>query len=107
MIKHRVSRSKIMWQEQINRWSNSGLSKSEYCRRHNISESGFYAQLRKRNSAREIQLVEVPKEMIFHDDSQIDDSGISVELPNGIKLNIKNSFVSETLLRLTQSLICL
>ena len=38
----KVRRSKQWWQSQFEAWKNSGLSKSEYCRKHLINASSFY-----------------------------------------------------------------
>jgi len=37
-----VSKKREFWEEQIRFWLESGLSQSEYCKRHNIRQSQWY-----------------------------------------------------------------
>lgn len=39
--------ARVYWQEVIHQWQQSGLSASQFCRRHQISDSGFYTWRKK------------------------------------------------------------
>ena len=39
--------ARMYWQEVIHRWQQSGLSASQFCRIHQISDSGFYTWRKK------------------------------------------------------------
>jgi hypothetical protein len=49
-------KQKIDWQEHIENWKTSGLSKIEYCRRNRLNQFSFYEKTRKTGSNGLIEL---------------------------------------------------
>jgi len=49
------------WQPHLDRWAESGLSQSEYCRRHDLSRHRFsYWKARIRRQNLPVELAQVP-----------------------------------------------
>lgn len=105
MSKRYAIRSQIIWREHVARWLKGKQSQAEYCRKHNIAESTFSYYVSKKSLQEEIQLVKIPSKMLNPNPHKIETSGICLEFPNGIKLQIENNFVSDTLVRVAQNLV--
>ena len=48
--------ARAYWQEILKRWQQSGLSASQFCRMHKISDSGFYTWRKKLTATQSTQL---------------------------------------------------
>lgn len=95
-------RSERFWQKHIAEWETSGLSKSEYARNHGINKNTFYTRVSKAKKKEDLQLIPLPQSLLVEQRKVVDSTGLYIELPSSIKLQIENNFNQETFTRILQ-----
>jgi transposase len=81
------------WQEQIRFWQESGLSQSEFCKRHGIrSTQWFYWKKRCRNAEAGLTLVPVKLSSLTGPTRKT--AAIRVITPNGFTIELDSSLQS-------------
>lgn len=82
-----------LWKAHLDKWEESGLSQSEYCRRHNLSRHRFsYWKARIKPKNLPIELAQVPSEAL-----NIGSSVLKLNFPQGVQVEIPDGFSQETL----------
>lgn len=87
--KARIEKLRCSWKERIGDWQESGLSQSEYCRRHNLKFHQFVYWRRKYApapvSTDQTEIVELPFGLRAA-------SGLSTEARSSIRLALGNGY---------------
>lgn len=92
------------FEEHIRRWRNSGLTQTEYCRRHDLKWSTFhYWRKRLEATSQAVTLVQVPIGL-SNEGSVFSGQGLTLLLGNRYKVEIGDHFNSATLVRLVETL---
>jgi len=78
-----MTETQKLWEHRISDWEQSGMSQRKYCTQNDISYSTFN-YWRRKSSPKIKQFAEVKIK-----DSIIDNSNITINLPNGIQLSVK------------------
>ena len=92
------------FEEHIRRWRGSGLTQTEYCRRHELKWSTFhYWRKRLEATSQAVTLVQVPIGL-NGDGSILSGQGLTLLLGGHYKVEIGDHFNSATLVRLVETL---
>ena len=93
-------RNRRRWQAHLNAVEKSGLSRAEYCRRHNLSyhAMGYWQKRLSKESSRQ-KFVPVKMALIRNEDHQ-DETGLRIILPGELSVSVGNNFSPATLDRL-------
>lgn len=89
-----------LWKAHLDKWEESGLSQSEYCRRHDLSRHRFsYWKARIRPQNLPVELAQVPSGAL-----NVGPSVLKLNLPQGVQVEIPDNFSQETLERVLVTL---
>jgi len=106
MTEHKTSggraRSRRHWQTHVKAQEKSGLSRAEYCRRHDLSYHALTYWQRKLSgpSRQHTQLIPVPVERTTQQYQPGLSSGIKILLNNRIAIEVAEEFSPKTLNRI-------
>ncbi len=92
------------WQSHINKWSISGLTQSEYCRRNNLKNHRFtYWKTKFEREKKAVNFVQVPSEILIQKSTA---KSVSIQLKIGSQfgLEIPDGFSQITLEKILQAL---
>ena len=92
------------WQKHINAWQQSDLSQAEYVRRNNLSAQSF-KYYKRYLLPPEVQIPQSFIPVVVEDEPEIlgpEESGITLVTPQGLRLEMRPGFHSESLQRLLQ-----
>lgn len=89
------------WKAHINRWAGSGVSQREYCRQQGIKPNRFTywkTKFQRQGQGQAMELVQVPAPTDWHD------SGLKLNLGQGLQIEIPDGFSCDTLERVLMTL---
>ena len=98
--------ARLYWQDVLERWQESGLSIGQFCREHQITESGFYTWRKKLSATSPAVETGSDKDTSF---VQIDmhggkQSAMTLKLTSGHTLQIANQINTEALTKVLRAL---
>lgn len=88
----RIRRTSAQWQQLVQEQQSSGLSVSEFCTKHSLTESTFYLQRKKyREVTESAGLSEswLPLNELMHVEQDNRHWQIELKLPNGVVLTMR------------------
>ncbi|MCF8057088.1 MAG: IS66 family insertion sequence element accessory protein TnpB [Desulfocapsa sp.] len=98
--KVKLEKLRKFWRFHLDKWADSGLLQSEYCRQHNLIYHRFvYWKARHKNKNLPVTLVQLPTEAITARQSVI-----KLNLPRGCQVEIPDDFSEDTLKRILATL---
>ena len=100
-------RKKKLWETHIRAWGNSGLTQNEYCRRNKLRSNQFCYWKKKLRQQSKISssFVPVPIQSLPKQCSpENSNSGLSIFLSNGIKIELNRDFNAAALSRVVVAL---
>ena len=87
------------WRSHIDRWATSGLTQTEYCRRNELSRDRFAYWKRKfKKQNLPVEFVQLPVPVNIHQ------TGLKLNLGQGVQIEIPDGFASDTLERVLVTL---
>jgi len=92
-----MTENQKLWNNRISAWEHSGISQRNYCKQENINYPAFQ-YWRKRIRVKSGQFVELKV------DSVIDNEPITINLPNGICLEVNDATNLKTIKDLVREL---
>ena len=100
MTKDHQARNRRHWEAHLKAAAKSGLSRAEYCRRHNLSyhAMGYWRRKLFRGDSRQT-FVPVNMALIRKEDHR-DESGLRILLPGNMSVAVGDDFSAATLDRL-------
>lgn len=100
MTKDHQARNRRHWEAHLKAAARSGLSRAEYCRRHNLSyhAMGYWHRMVSRKDSRQT-FVPVKMALIRNEDHR-DESGLRIILPGKMSVVVGDNFSAATLDRL-------
>ncbi len=102
----RAASAARQWQAHVRALERSGLSRAEYCRRHNLSYHALrYWQLKLRQMGQAPVEIQLPTlQPVAGDPAQRKHSGVSIRLDSGVRIELDEQFSSLVLGRVLQVL---
>ena len=100
--------ARMYWQDVFNQWKQSGLSVPQFCRQHQIHDSGFYTWRKRLSGARHKATTDAGKatkppfvQIDMHTNTQ---SQLTLQLISGNTLHIANQVNTDTLTKVVHAL---
>jgi hypothetical protein len=88
-----VEKKREYWKEQIEHWQRSGLSQTEYCRRHNLKRHQLaYWKKRFLKAASDVSFVPVKLDAVLDIPAQPVNSSLSLIINHHFKVEIRAGF---------------
>ena len=96
-----LEQKRIYWKQHIDSWQATGLTQTEYCRRHNLKHHQLvYWKKRFLKTEAEVSFVPLKLEDLLDIPAQPDQTSLTLVIHNQFKIEIKAGFDAQLLRQL-------